>query len=387
MANVRETSVAAGSPQGIAVRRESGELNRTQLLAGFLTAGGILLGLATLVRAGFRYARLDWTGAGAGGEFFQTTLELFTGVAGWLALWGLAEVLRKLESLLVALRDSRSAAPAELTLYGTPAHAAPAATSSDLQAAVGELVNLAREMRDISLLSEAERAARLKVQGAALAKRLQQEIPALLQEHRWVEARLRVQQARERFPSMSDWDVLEQQIEQMRAGVEARDVEAAIRQVNDLAGLDAWDRATKVVQELLERHPNSAKAQELARRVALQREKGDAEKRARLMSQAQEAVNRRQWQRALSLANEMIRLFPRSAEAEALRHQLPTLAENAEIQTRQQMEADFRELMRQRRYDEALRLARELIERYPNSPQAQVLRDQLPRLEQKAVTL
>jgi len=362
-------------------------LNRARLAAVALTTGGVLVALTTLGWALARYVQLSRTLDAPAAGFWQTTAVLFAGVAGALFLWGIAEVLRKLDLLIEVRREAGSAAAPETTLYGVPFRSEPSYRAPDeLKATLAELLSLTRELRDVVLLSEPERAARVKVQGAALARQLEAEIPALLQEHKWVEARQRVQQARERFPAFPDWDRLAQQIESLRAGVEARDVENIARQVNDLAALGAWDRAMGVVAELLQRHPNSAAAQDLARRVSLQRDKADAEQRARLMAQAQEAVTQREWNRALSLANDVIRRFSQSAEAEALRQQLPVLIENAEIQTRHQMEAEYRELVKQHRYADALRLAREVITRYPNSPQATVMRDQLPRLEARAAS-
>jgi len=102
------------------------------------------------------------------------------------------------------------------------------------------------------------------------------------------------------------------------------------------------------------------------------------------MAEAQEASNAREWKKALQLATMVIQRFPRSPEAQALRMQLPTLQENAEIQIRQHMESEIRELIKQHRFDEALRIAHELLQQYPDSPQAAVLREQLPRLEEKA---
>ena len=51
------------------------------------------------------------------------------------------------------------------------------------------------------------------------------------------------------------------------------------------------------------------------------------------------------------------------------------------------MEAKIRQLLTEKRYEQAVRMARQLIARYPNSPQASVLHDQLPRLEEKAAAL
>jgi len=216
---------------------------------------------------------------------------------------------------------------------------------------------------------------------------VEQKVPTLLREHGWVEARRLVQEARERFPSFSQWDALEEQIEKVRSEVEAHDVEAATRQVNDLAALGAWPRVMDVVNELLERHPASSRAADLAKRVRFEREKAEAEQRARLMAQAQEATSRHDWTAALQVANTILQRFPHSPEAAALQPQIATLRENVEIEDRKRMEADIRELIKQHRYDEALRIARELVQQYPDSPQADALRDQLPRLEERAATM
>jgi hypothetical protein len=118
--------------------------------------------------------------------------------------------------------------------------------------------------------------------------------------------------------------------------------------------------------------------------VQNERGKADAEARSRLMGQVQDAVKRREWSVAMSTAQALIRQYPASGEARALRLDLPTLTENAEIQTRKRMESEITQLTRSRRFDEALQMARELIERYPRSPQGGVLRDRLPQLEARA---
>ena len=105
------------------------------------------------------------------------------------------------------------------------------------------------------------------------------------------------------------------------------------------------------------------------------------------MAQAQGASNDREWKAALAAATSLIQRYPKSPEAQALRMQLPTLRENAEIQTRQQMETQIRDLIKEHRFDDALRVAHELLDQYPDSPQAGVLRDQLPRLEEKAAAM
>jgi replicative superfamily II helicase len=117
--------------------------------------------------------------------------------------------------------------------------------------------------------------------------------------------------------------------------------------------------------------------------VRIERDRAEAEQRARLMAQAQDASHRRDWDAALNLANLIIERYPHSLEAEGLRQQLPTLRENAEILARQKLEARYIDLVKAHRYAEALQIAREVASAYPYSVQAERLREQIPQLETK----
>jgi tetratricopeptide (TPR) repeat protein len=363
-------------------------LNKAHLLSRFLEAGGVLVAFAALFWAIDEFWVVSQQEPPSVRVFLTAVGLLAAGLGGALLLWGLAKIIRQLDALPLAL-EQRPPLPVSLTPTQSQAGRAaePARAPPVDNATLTELVALMREVRDISLLNDDQRALRLDVQGKEALRRVEQKVPTLLREHGWVEARGLVQEARERFPSFSQWDALEQQIEKVRSEVEAHDVEAATRQVNDLAALGAWPRVMDVVNELLERHPDSGRAAELAKRVRFEREKAEAEQRARLMAQAQEATSRHDWTAALQVANTILQRFPHSPEAAALQPQIATLRENVEIEVRKRREADIRELIKQHRYDEALRIARELIDQYPDSPQAEALRDQLPRLEERAATM
>lgn len=357
--------------------------SRSRVIALLLETGGIALALVVAVWALARFwqiARAE--SATAAADVLAALAVLLGGFVGGIVLWGMAELIRRLDALPAALEHSSARTRA---IESLPPAASPAPLLNDAQGAT--IVELLREVRDISLLTPEERTKRLETAGRALAAELEREVPRLLREHRWREARKRVQEARERFPTFSQFEQLEKQIETMRAQVESRDVEQAERQIHDLSALEAWERAADVVRELLERHPDSEKANALAATVRMKYEKSQAEQRARLMAHAQELVRQRDWQGALQTANTIVQRYPKSPEAEALRLQIPTLAENAEIQIRQRMEAQIRELIRERRYDAAYQSANDLIDRYPNSPQAEALRAQLPKLRERAAAM
>ncbi len=295
------------------------------------------------------------------------------GLAVALICWGLSAMLVRLDGLQRAI-TSLGAARSDV-----------GGARRDVEISQGdELVLLLREVRDISLLSDQQRQMRLHALGQAAISVLQRDVPQLLREHNWIEARRRVQEARERYPMLAEWDAFERQIEQMRTQVEAQDIENAERQVADLEALGAWDRVSEVCNDLLHRHPTSQRANALAQRVRSQRSTVEAEQRAKLMAQAQEATNSRDWRAALTAATALIQRFPRTAEAAALMQQLPLLRENAEIQARQVLEHEYRENVKHHRFEDALRVAHDLINQYPGSKQAEILREQLPKLEEMA---
>ena len=84
------------------------------------------------------------------------------------------------------------------------------------------------------------------------------------------------------------------------------------------------------------------------------------------------------------MARTLLDEYPDSAEATAVRGQMETLEANAEIETRQELENEIKDLIKHRRFAEALDLANQVITNYPESPQAEALRSQLPRLRQRA---
>ena len=94
--------------------------------------------------------------------------------------------------------------------------------------------------------------------------------------------------------------------------------------------------------------------------------------------------SRRQWSQALAAANQLLESYPESSEAQTLRPQLNTLSTNAEIEQRRELEEHYKELCNTHRYVEALGLARNIMRQYPDSPQAKALRAHLPSLEKQA---
>ena len=212
-------------------------LSRSRWVEAWLEYGGWVVIAITLVwgiTALVQDTQAEDTSARA---VLATLAKMLGGVWAGVALWGLGIVLRRLVAIQRASEQS-AASHREFSAGRSRATAADNVLGASDE--LDELLVLMREVRDISLLNEEQRSLRLQAQGKAALSLLQREVPVLLREHNWIEARNRVQEARERFPSFSEWDALEKQIEQMRTQVEARDIETAERQIGP--GSARWRR-------------------------------------------------------------------------------------------------------------------------------------------------
>lgn len=247
-----------------------------------------------------------------------------------------------------------------------------------------ELVGLLQQMRDNSLLSDEERT--LKRQHAEDSEYAQamEVIEALKGEGDFVRARQVVETFRSKYPASQRAQQLYQEHERNRERYESQDVHTITRQVEDLMSISAWPRARQVVQHLVERHPDSAESRQLLLRVEKEYTVFQAEQRRRMYAEVQRFVTQKRWEQAMVAAKTFVERFPGCSESEALLMQIPTLQNNAEIELRQEFEAKIMDFVRHGRYIEAVELARRLIEKYPGSPQAEALRNQLPRLEELA---
>jgi tetratricopeptide (TPR) repeat protein len=189
---------------------------------------------------------------------------------------------------------------------------------------------------------------------------------------------------RRKYPKEIRVEELAIEVENARGQHEAEDVSSYTRQVEDLISISAWERARQLVQQLIDRHPDAAAARQLLLRVEKRHRVFQVEQMRRMNAEIQRYANDRKWEEALAAAKAFLVRFPHSEDAETLRMQVPTLEANAQIEVRQRLEAEIMECARQGRYIEAAQLARKVIEQYPESPQAQVLRAQLNRLEELA---
>ncbi|QDV89551.1 hypothetical protein RAS2_06210 [Phycisphaerae bacterium RAS2] len=247
-----------------------------------------------------------------------------------------------------------------------------------------EIVQALHDIRDYTLLSDDQRREKKSRYDEEQWRQGREMMQSALAAHDFSAARRVAEDLARRFSNRAEATALPAEVETAREQFESSDVVTATKQVNDLINISAWQRARDVAQQLQQRHPDSNEARQLLLRIEREHNLAQGEQQRRMAAEVQRYVSRRRWEEALAAAKTFIERFPQSADAEALRLQLPTLEANAEIEVRQQLEAKIMDLARHGRYIQAADLARQVIAQFPGSPQAEALRSQLARLEDLA---
>lgn len=247
-----------------------------------------------------------------------------------------------------------------------------------------EIVLALQDIRENTLLSDPERLKKKSRVEEDLLRSGRAMLTTLIQERDFAAARRMAEDLMRRFPDDPQTADLSTEVEKARERVEHGDVANITKQVNDLISISAWQRARDLAQQLQQRHPDSAEARNLLVRIEREFHIAQGEQQRRMYAEIQRYVTRKRWEEALAAANTFIERFPDTTDADALRIQVPTLQANAQIEYRQQLESQIMDLTRHGRYMEAVELARRVIERYPDSPQAEALRAQIGRLEELA---
>lgn len=248
-----------------------------------------------------------------------------------------------------------------------------------------QVLEILTELNENMLLTPEQRQGKRRQQMLDIEQNLSDTLGRLLTADQFVEAQAKLDQFARLFPE--DCKHIEQfqgQIDQARAQVEQSEYEQAAAKVRDLMSTASWDRAEEIVQSLLKRHPKSQQVREMADAVRQEQTKFQQQHRQHLLSQIESLSSQREWREAYRLATELVSRFGDSPEGQIIKDKLGTLKENAQIEMRKQFEEQYKDLYRQHRYIEALALAQDVIAKYPSSPQAKALREQLPQLMNKA---
>jgi outer membrane protein assembly factor BamD (BamD/ComL family) len=262
-------------------------------------------------------------------------------------------------------------------------HRAPqtgALTAADLE----PLHQAIRDLRELAMLTEGERRERLARDRQDRRAAMIKQAFDLVGQRQWHGAERLVTSLETEFPSDHDVAKARNYLNHARLLNEQETLARTVREVEELMHNANWDHAMARAKALVEGFPDNGRARELMHRVQHERDAFHESTVARMFDELRHDIDRRMWRRAFMHAQHLLERFPTHARAEAVRRQLKTLQDNAEIEERQEIEVRIQELIKAQRFDEAIALGEDLIRRYPMSPQAESLDTLLPRLRDLA---
>jgi len=334
------------------------------------------------------------------GLLFVAMVFLFRSV--WYAVRGvgsmesvlLSLVLMALSVLLVSLlrldrRFDQIGRAQESILTSLAQSARPAAGPSELVSQdverlgmqMEQAIKLLQDVNENTLLDEPGRRRKQEFLAHQERRRLFTDIDRLVQDREWAQAKALLEGMRQKYPQNTEVDQYAKQVEELRKQAFNEELVQTRKRIADLIAISAWDKAIRQADLLLEKHPDMAAARELQLHVRGERSKFREEQIKHMYADIQRSIGKKRWNDALQVARQLTEKYPARVEAETLVTQLATLEQNAEIEKRQDIEEQIKDLIHRRNFIQARELARYVLEHYPNSPQANALRSQIEKME------
>ncbi len=251
-------------------------------------------------------------------------------------------------------------------------------------AAMQELAREVRELRAEFLLPPEHLEAKRRERMARRGQELSVACESALAGGRFAEAEGAVRALAEEVPGDARVTEYSQRLQRAREAAREQDVAREVGRARDLMSLGDFAAAEQVALQLCLEHPEDEQARVLLEQARREGKAFAEEQRTRGYREVRQAVERRRWREAVEAARKLLAAYPQSPEARILAGQLPTMEDNARLAEAREMRDRLRDLLARRRYPEALQLAEHLLAHHPDTRAADELRQQLPKLRQRA---
>jgi hypothetical protein len=288
------------------------------------------------------------------------------------ALDQLSDAIASLRADVEALADR--AAPSEAVAPDvTPPPPAP-----DLQRIMASL----DELREIALMDEAQRRRRAAELAENRKQAALQQLAPLIDTAQWTAAQEILAALEDQWEDDPDVAAARQTLADARQRAQEAAFGSLSTRVEDLMAISSWDEAIQLVEQFAADFPQYAPGRQLLARVNRERTAFREATVQRLYDDIRHDVERRHWRRALAATQRLLERVGDHPRARQIRGRLTVIQDNAEIEERQEQESRIQELIRARRYRDAIELAHRLISQFPDSPQGRELEDLLPKLRE-----
>ncbi len=352
------------------------ELPRPKWTVFLLWTLGLLSWLLVLAALVYTTLRSDLQTA----VWLQQTMLMMAGlVLGAIAI-GLALMLKYLFSVSVSARlmermlrdniEKKTGDEAGVPDLGGASHA--------------EVVSLLSEIMENTLLDAPEKAEKRQLAKKHRQQTLRREIVAQIRTGKFREAGERLEEFAQRYGQTQEVADLSAQLSEALRQHELTEIANVTEQVQRYMGLGLWERALETGVGLAQQFPENPDASRLPETVRLEQAASARQEQQRLYREIEHLVARKHWRQALHAAETLILKHPDSPEAGRLRDQMEELRRNAAIAERKEWENRIAEHVQTGRHLEAYNLAMELMNKYPDSPQAGDIRQRLEQLKARA---
>lgn len=260
-------------------------------------------------------------------------------------------------------------------------YSAPADISPDKLARMEEML---REVRELSLLGDSDRRVRLAHHLEQRKRYMSRQIMEMIAAQQFAKAEQVLLDLESQFPNDPHAIGCRRDLESARRETESQVVRQGKERVEHLIAIGSWEQAMASVNHLVENFPANHDARELLARIARERDVFIDTNAQTLYAELRRNIEQHQWRPALAGVQKLLARYPMHPRAQQMRQQLRTIQENADIEERQEAEVQIQEMIRGGRFRDAIDLAEEIIRRFPASPQADAIEAMLPRLQELA---
>jgi hypothetical protein len=279
---------------------------------------------------------------------------------------------------------SRSAPDISAPSPGPASSAAAAAAAGIDPALLARIMAELEDLREITLMSDAQRQLRLSQHLEAKRRLALDRVFLSFRTGQWAVADEILTQLEVQYPSETPVKQARSEFFRLRTLAEPDALFQTEQRVRELVHINSWDRAITLASEFVANFPSNEDGRNLLAEARREHDAARDTEYQRRYEQVQSNIHRRLWRAALSDAERLLEEFSDHPRAGRLQNQLRTLRENAEIEERQEHEMRIQLLLEQRRFADAVREAEEILRRFPDSPQAEALIERLPQLRQLA---
>lgn len=297
----------------------------------------------------------------------------------------LQKQLESIEQTLQVVGRTIGDAPAISSATMPVPPALPAASLPSLDhTSLDRLAALLEEIRDTSLMSESQRQTRLQQLVSARRNAEIAKADELIRGGRWREADAVLTVAEAQFSGDEELQASRQRYLAALATAEKLAFHHVRQAVQDQIALSAWDRAVEMANGFVMQFPGSAAGQELLQRLERQRQEYLENMAQELYEEVRANIEQRSWRRAHDAAQRLLAKYPEHHRAGTIKSQMSILKENADTEQRNAMEARIQDMIRGKRFDEAIELAEQLKAAFPNSAQAKIAQQLIEKLQLRA---